>query len=69
MSRYKFHTDRKSLPDEEIEKMKDFRKVVFRYEKAGRPLYKFPLYRYKNRKVWMAVFLVLLVVYLIIMLS
>lgn len=67
MPKYKFNIEEKPLTDQEIEKNKDFSKVVFRYQKGTRPLYKYPLYRFKNRKVWMIIILILLVAYLIIL--
>lgn len=65
MPRYKFHIEKETLPEEEIQETKDFRKLVYRYQKGTRPLFRFPLFRYRNRRFWMGLFLVLLIAYLI----
>lgn len=65
MPRYKFHIEKEALPEEEIQETRDFRKLVFRYQKSTRPLFRYPLFRYRNRRFWMGLFLILLVMYLI----
>lgn len=63
MTKYKFHIDKPSLSDEKIEKHKDFKKLYYNYQRATKPLYKTPLY--KDKKVFLALLLILLLTYLI----
>ncbi len=64
MSNLKFNIDKPDLPDEQINKHKDFKKLMYNYQSATTPLYKTPLY--KNRKVFIAILLILLVMFVII---
>jgi hypothetical protein len=57
------------LTDEEIKSTKDFKKLTYQYQKATTPLYKTPLYRYKYRRVFMAVLLIILVIWAIILMT
>lgn len=63
MSKYKFDTDKPNLTDEQIEKHKDFKKLMYNYQHATKPLYKTPLY--KNKKVFLIILLVLLIMFLV----
>lgn len=62
MTNYKFKIDKPDLPDEQINKHKDFKKLMYNYQTATKPLYKTPLY--KNRKVFLVILLILLLLFL-----
>lgn len=64
MSDTKFNIDPPGLQDEQINKHKDFKKLMYNYQSATRPLYKTPLYR--NRKVFLIILLILLVMFVIV---
>lgn len=64
MTDLKFNIDKPDLPDEQINKHKDFKKLMYNYQTATTPLYKTPLY--KNRKVYLIILIILLVTYVII---
>ena len=64
MSNLKFNIDKPDLSDEQINKHKDFKKLVYNYQTATNPLYKTPLY--KNKKVFLVILLILLVMYVIV---
>lgn len=57
------------LTDEEIKSTKDFKKLTYRYQKATTPLYKTPLYKYKYRKVFLAILLIALIIWVIILMT
>lgn len=63
MTRYKLNIDKPDLSDEKINKHKDFKKLMYNYQRATKPLYKTPIYR--NKKVFLALLLILLITYLI----
>jgi len=58
MTNIKFNIDKPDLPDERINKHKDFKKLIYNYQQATTPLYKTPLY--KNKKVFIVILLILL---------
>jgi hypothetical protein len=60
----KFFTNDNNLSDGQIDKHKDFTKLMHEYQKATTPLYKTPLY--KNKKVFLVVLLIILAIVLII---
>ena len=64
MSNLKFNIDKPDLPDEQINKHKDFKKLIYNYQSATKPLYKTPLY--KNKRVFIVILLILLVMFVII---
>lgn len=64
MSNLKFNIDKPDLQDEQINKHKDFNKLIYNYQTATNPLYNTPLY--KNKKVFIVILLILLVMYVII---
>lgn len=64
MTKIKFNINKKDLPDEQINKHKDFKKLMYNYQNATKPLYKTPLY--KNKKVFLIILLILLLTYLIV---
>jgi hypothetical protein len=64
MADKKFNIDQPDLPDEQINKHKDFKKLMYNYQTATKPLYKTPLY--KNRKVFLVILLILLIMFAII---
>lgn len=63
MSQFKFNIDPKEPRDEQIEKHRDFGKVMQNYQRMTHPLYRTPLYRF--RKIFLIVILVLLVAWLV----
>ena len=64
MSDVKFNIDKPDLTDEQINKHKDFKKLVYNYQHATNPLYRTPLYR--NKRVFIIILLILLVMFVII---
>ena len=60
----KFNIDKPGLQDEQINRHKDFKKLMYNYQSATKPLYKTPLYR--NRKVFLIILLILLVMFVIV---
>lgn len=64
MSDLKFNIDQPDLPDEQINKHKDFKKLMYNYQSATKPLYKTPLY--KNKKVFLIILLILLVMFVVV---
>lgn len=63
MSKFKFDIDPKEPREDQIARHKDFGKVMHNYQRMTHPLYRTPLYRY--RKIFIAVFLALLVMWLV----
>lgn len=63
MTRYKLNIDKPDLSDDQINKHKDFRKLMYNYQRATKPLYKTPIY--KDKKVFLALLIILLITYLI----
>ncbi len=59
----KFKTDNTTLSDEQISKHKNFTKLMHEYQDATKPLYKTPLY--KNKKVFLVIILILLILFVI----
>ena len=64
MTNLKFNIDQADLPDEQINKHKDFKKLMYNYQSATTPLYKTPLY--KNKKVFVVILIILLIMFVII---
>ncbi len=64
MAKLKFDIDKPDLPDEKINKHKDFKKLMYNYQTATTPLYKTPLY--KNKKVFLVLLLILLLAFVIV---
>lgn len=64
MTRYRINIGKPGLSDEKIDKHKDFKKLYYNYQKATKPLYKTPLY--KDKKVFLALLLIILLTYLIV---
>ncbi len=60
----KFKTGNAKLSDDQINKHKNFSKLMHEYQRGTTPLYKTPLY--KNRKVFLVLLLILLITFLII---
>jgi hypothetical protein len=60
----KFETDNIHLSDEQIDKHKNFNKLMHEYQAATKPLFKTPLY--KNKKVFLVVLIVLLLIFIVI---
>lgn len=63
MSDKKFNIGKPELPDEEINKHKDFKKLMYNYHTGTSPLYKTPLY--KNKKVFLVILIILLMIFVI----
>jgi hypothetical protein len=64
MSDKKFNIDQPDLPEDRINKHKDFKKLMYNYHSATKPIYKTPLY--KNKKVFLIILLILLIMFLIV---
>jgi hypothetical protein len=64
MTKYRINIDKPGLSDEKIDKHKDFKKLYYNYERATKPLYKTPVY--KDKKIFIALLIILLVTYLIV---
>lgn len=64
MANFKFNIDPKEPREEQIARHKDFGKVMHNYKRMTNPLYRTPLYIY--RKLFLAVFLVLVLVWMVI---
>ena len=64
MTNIKFNIDQTDLPDEQINKHKDFKKLMYNYQSATTPLYKTPLY--KNKKVFIVILIILLIMFVIV---
>ena len=60
----KFKTDNSNLSDVQINKHKNFTKLMHEYQSGTTPLYKTPLY--KNKKVFLVLLLILLIVFVIV---
>lgn len=66
MTDIKFNIDEPDLPDEQINKHKDFKKLMYNYQSATKPLYKTPLYKNKYNKIFMIILLVLLIMFILV---
>lgn len=66
MTDINFNIDKPDLPDDQINKHKDFKKLMYKYQLATKPLYKTPLYKLKFNRVFVIILLVLLVMFIII---
>jgi hypothetical protein len=63
MSDKKFNIGKSDLTDEQINKHKDFKKLMYNYQTGTSPLYKTPLY--KNKKVFLIILLILLIIFVL----
>ena len=66
MTDINFNIDKPDLPDDQINKHKDFKKLMYKYQLATKPLYKTPLYKLKFNRIFVIIILVLLVMFIII---
>ena len=66
MTDINFNIDKPDLTDDQINKHKDFKKLMYKYQLATKPLYKTPLYKNKYNKIFVIILLVLLVMFIII---
>ncbi len=66
MTKYKFNINQQDPGEDQINRHKDFKKLVHDYEKATKPLYKSPLIFYKNRKVFLVVLILAVLIYIIV---
>ena len=64
-NKIKYKLRKTNLSDSDILKYKDFGKLMTNYQKATRPLTKFPLYKYKNRNIFLVVLIILLLLWLL----
>ena len=65
MTDIKFNIDPSDLPEERINKHKDFKKLMYNYQSATKPLYKTPMRNFKYRRVFLILLLILLVMFLL----
>jgi hypothetical protein len=63
---FKIADDHK-ITDNEINNSKDFKKLKHKYNDAVKPLYKTQIYERKNKKLFISVFLIIIIVSLIIL--
>ncbi len=66
MTDINFNIDKPDLPDDQINKHKDFKKLMYNYQLATKPLYKTPLYKLKNNRILIIILLVLLIMFIIV---
>lgn len=66
MTDLNFNIDKPDLPDDQINKHKDFKKLIYNYQLATKPLYKTPLHKFKHIRVFLIILLALLVMFIII---
>jgi len=64
MTNYKFNINPKEPGKEQIDRNRDFGKVLQNYQRMTHPLYRTPLYRY--RKIFLGVIIVLSVAWMVI---
>lgn len=64
MSQYKIHI--KNTKDTEINQYKDFSKLKDRYQVATNPLYRTPLYLWRNRKLVIGILVIAVILGLVI---
>lgn len=62
MTKVQIHI-KEQLPD--AESKKDFKKLVYAYQKGTKPLYKVHLYKYKNRYYFFGIVVILALIYLL----
>ena len=67
--KYSIDTKPDQLTDEEIKSTKDFKKLTYRYQKATKPLFRTPLYKYKYRRIFWAILLIALIIWVIILMT
>jgi hypothetical protein len=60
----KFKSNDTALSDSQINKHKNFSKLMHEYQRGTTPLYKTPLY--KNKRVFLVLLLILLVLFVIV---
>lgn len=65
MADIRFNIDSPDLPEDRINKHKDFKKLMYNYHQATKPLYKTPFAKYKYRKIFLILILVFWVVYIL----
>ena len=61
----KYKVNKVNLSDTEINQHKDFRKLMTNYQKATTPLAKTPLYKYKNKNIFLVILIILLLLWLL----
>ena len=66
MSEFKFNIGEKEPDEKQIDRHKDFKKLLYNYEEVTRPLHKSPLYFYKNRRLWFIILIILLLLVVIL---
>jgi len=59
----KYETDTIKLSDQQIDKHKNFKRLIHEYQITTTPLYKTPLY--KNKRAFLVILLLILLVYII----
>lgn len=67
--KYIIDTKPDQLTDEEIKSTKDFKKLTYRYQKATTPLYRTPLYKYKYRRIFLALLLIGLIIWVLFLMT
>lgn len=65
MTDIEFNIDPPDLPEEQINKHKDFKKLMYKYQLATKPLYKTPLHKFRYKRTLIIILLILLVMFLL----
>jgi len=64
-NKIKYKLRKQPLTDSEINQHKDFGKLITNYQKVTKPLIRTPLYKHKNRNVFLAILIILLLLWLL----
>lgn len=64
-NKIRYKVNKIKVTDNEINKHKDFGKLIANYQKATRPITKSHLYKYKNRNIFMVILIILLLLWLL----
>ena len=63
MTNYKFNIGKPEPNEEQIKKHKDFKRMLYNYQRATKPLYMTPLY--KNKFVFIFIVIIVILAFLI----
>ena len=67
--KYIFIKDDQNLSSKEVEKLKDFNSLKANYNIVTKPLSKVAIYKYKNKKIFLGLILIAVIVYLLFFLE
>lgn len=66
MTNYRLNIDKQDPGDEQINKHKNFKKLLYNHEHATQPLYKWYLPNYKNKRIFLAILIIVVLIYIIV---